>query len=121
VDSDIERLTFYRRALNDKKVGVWVTDKKGLDISSEIIKPILDHIFDLIVAYNKKNQIIKDFSEEYIELSYNLMERLNDNQTTTNILKYCAPYFAINKIKDLSVPTIPTKRKTITIKPKKTK
>jgi hypothetical protein len=86
--SDIERLTFYRRALNDRKVAVWITDKKGIDILALIIKPILDQILDQIIAYNDKYLEMEGVNEEYIDLSYKVIEKLNETEFSISILKY---------------------------------
>jgi hypothetical protein len=137
-NSDVERLTFYRRALNDKKVGTWVTDKKGIDTSNQIIKPMLAHIEQQLIAYNKKHPTPEEIQKlgqiimEHVETSHKIISRLRDGQLETAVLRFCAPHFSINKTKEL--PSI-TKALTYTsheipeeeiqskdvIKPKKTK
>jgi hypothetical protein len=106
-NSDVERLTFYRRALNDKKVGTWVTDKKGIDTSNEIIKPMLEHIEQQLVAYNEKHptpEEIQRFGQiimEHVETSHKIISRLRDGQLETAVLRFCAPHFSINKTKEV--------------------
>jgi hypothetical protein len=129
-NSDVERLTFYRRALNDKKVGTWVTDKKGIDTSNQIIKPMLAHIEQQLVAYNEKHptpEEIQKFGQiimEHVESSHKIISRLKDGQLETAVLRFCAPHFSINKSKEVPKDDIPKikltkKAKTIIIKPKK--
>jgi hypothetical protein len=104
-NSDVERLTFYRRAINDKKSGTWVTDKKGLDTSNEIIKPMLAHIEQQLIAYNEKHptpEEIQRFGQiimEHVEVSHKIIARLKDGQIETAVLRFCAPHFSINKTK----------------------
>jgi hypothetical protein len=105
-NSDVERLTFYRRVLNDKKVSTWVTDKKGIDTCSEIIKPMLEHIEQQLIAYNNKHptpEEIQKFGQlimEHVEVSHKIITKIKDGQLETSVLKYCAPHFSINKTKD---------------------
>jgi hypothetical protein len=106
-NSDVERLTFYRRALNDKKIGTWVTDKKGLDTSNEIIKPMLKHIEQQLIAYNDKHptpEEIQKFGQiimEHVEVSHKIIAKLRDGQLETAVLRFCAPHFSINKTKEV--------------------
>jgi hypothetical protein len=127
--SDVERLTFYRRALNDKKLGTWITDKKGIDTSNEIIKPMLEHIEQQLITYNDKHptpEEIQRFGQiimEHVEVSHKIIAKLKDGQIETAVLKYCAPHFSINKTKEVP-KTIPKKikldkPKVIIVKPKK--
>jgi hypothetical protein len=123
-NSDVERLTFYRRALNDKKVGTWVTDKKGIDTSNEIIKPMLEHIEQQLVAYNEKHptpEEIQRFGQiimEHVETSHKIIARLKDGQLETSVLRFCAPHFSINKSKETPKKIKLAKPKVLLIKPK---
>ena len=102
-NSDVERLTFYRRALNDKKIATWVSDKKGIDTCSEIIKPMVQHIEQQLVEYTTKHPTPEELIKygyliaEHVDLGHKIIQKIRDGQLETAVLKYCAPHFFINK------------------------
>ena len=105
-NSDVERLTFYRRVLNDKNIATWVSDKQGIDICKEIIKPMLQHIEQQLVAYTTSAPTAEDLERygsalaDYVILAHKIIDKIRDGQLEKMVLKYCAPYFAINKSSD---------------------
>jgi hypothetical protein len=90
-----------------KRVGTWVTDKKGIDTSNEIIKPMLEHIEQQLIAYNDKHptpEEIQKFGQiimEHVEVSHKIIAKLRDGQLETAVLRFCAPHFSINKTKEV--------------------
>ncbi|ARF09190.1 C2H2-type zinc finger [Catovirus CTV1] len=115
--SDIDRLNYFIRELNqnksDKQVTTdlekiklnWTIDKKGIKVQQSIIDPLLEYINQISIKYiREKNDIIPELSaSEATKLVSNMQEignvscGIKDKSISENINKYIAPFFYLNK------------------------
>lgn len=120
--SDIERLNYFIRELiknkNDCKLPNtpdnntslnkkfnWTIDKKGIKVRNSIIDPLLDYIHQIGIKYlnEKNNQVSKLDNYNAAKLVNDMQEigvincNIKNKSISTNINKYIAPYFYLNK------------------------
>lgn len=108
ISTDVSRLTFIiKQLIAGTNQSEWVTDSKGVKITTLIITPLLDKIREMMINFiNENHDIMSDTSE----LDDNEMDKLLDRMKYANsiiydinqkylhdeILKYIAPRFKIN-------------------------
>lgn len=97
-NTDISRLTFIIRECikKGKKPEIdWITDKKGLKITDKIIKPLTNHVKDIIVKYqfsftDYRNIDNAKLCMEYLAASKELTHDIETGKLGKDILKYVA-------------------------------
>lgn len=112
--SDTARLTFIiKQSINETNESKWITDKKGLNLSKLIIKPLTNKVKEILKEYvTECNDFIlgrKELNEDAeIDIKYKLkqMEKanyvimfINLNKINNDILKYITPYFNLDTSK----------------------
>lgn len=83
----------------------WIIDKKGIKVRKSIIDPLLDYIHQIGIRYlNEKNSLMPKLDTEDATKLVNDMQEIGvincnikNKKISTNINKYIAPYFYLNK------------------------
>lgn len=110
--SDVSRLKFIIRILNELGEEKWITDNKGLKTCEYIINPLITKFEKLLETYDKKYCIAKKgkiytYEEKSIMLNNNLailgiFRMIKSRKLHKKILKYIAPHFTTSK--DVKIP-----------------
>ena len=103
-NSDTDRLTYVVRILLNKKY-YWKMDKKGIDTSNYIIKPILNYIKQKLKDYMKTSAPSKRSDETQkimtdmnnMNDSHKIITLIESNDLLEDILKYIAPHLYLSK------------------------
>ena len=107
-NSDTSRLTYViRELLNNNKLD-WTVDKKGIKTTKYIINPLLDHIEDLLRSYLSEKAVMdettdmNEYEKSLIKMHSvaNIIQSIDTNELSTNMLKYIAPHFYLSKTED---------------------
>lgn len=104
-NTDISRLTFIIRECieKDKNNEIdWITDKQGKKILELIIKPLINHLKDILDKYhrilcdlNYDGEPTKKLKE--ISIIYDIMKDINNDILSQDILKYMASDFYLER------------------------
>ena len=108
-NSDTNRLTYVIRELlnNNNKID-WTVDKKGIKTTNYIIKPLLEHIEDVLRDYLSEkanideNTDINDYEKSLKKMHSvaTIIRSIEKNELAENILKYIAPHFYLSKTEE---------------------
>jgi hypothetical protein len=129
--SDVGRLTYViRNAVSDGRV-IWSTDKNGIQVTTIVIKPILNYVKPILQKFNidRSNEILNNPRlsnskmieiSEYQKLAVQIIALIDNKTLERDIIKHIAPQFYWNKNSFTKQPTIEyIEDKQIVVKPKK--
>jgi hypothetical protein len=99
-NSDCARLSYIIRIIIGSKES-WIMDKKGIKLKEFIINPLLEYVEKEIWMFleEPKNANIDNFSR--IGNAAKLLKDIRNFVTCKELIKYLAPYFQINRIKEI--------------------
>lgn len=108
---DVNRMSYILKE-NDNNKGKgksssWNKDKEGISMAKYMIEPTLEHIKSELINYkNELCPVIQEgeFSASHrnilmkkLESSVGIIDSINNNELTGNIIKYIAPHFYLNR------------------------
>ena len=104
-NSDADRLTYMIRTILINDSLQWEVDKKGINTTKNIIKPILDYINEQLENYIRECKLHKrsEKSEKILIMhdklldAHNIINLISNGTLVDSILKYIAPYLYIVK------------------------
>jgi hypothetical protein len=100
--TDCSRLNYIVRELMENAL-IWSIDKNGIKICSSVIKPLIKKCITPLLEYQKEllEEMGKgDYSKQAdVELIINLIISMESGTLETEINKYIAPYFNLDKNK----------------------
>ena len=100
--TDCSRLNYIVRQLMENAL-IWSVDKSGIEICSSIIKPLIKKCITPLLEYQKEllEEMGKgDYTKQAdVELIINLIISMESGTLETEINKYIAPYFNLDKNK----------------------
>lgn len=80
---------------------IWSVDKSGIEICSSIIKPLIKKCIDTLMEHQKyllKEMGKGDLSKQKdVELIISILMSIDSGNLETDINKYIAPYFNLDK------------------------
>lgn len=103
-NTDDNRLTYLIKELLNNKSSNWIVDKKGIKTTIYLIEPLLEHIKDILIIYQKKYNI-PEIGQSSIELEMilenskkiiELVNDIDDGLMAKDILKYISSYLRFN-------------------------
>jgi len=104
--SDVARLNYIIRTVtyNNKQSTIWLADKNGIKINDTIIIPMLNHINEKIILYNKEKSktMANCQSTEIVTLlnkistAVEISNDIDNGIIAKDIIKYIAPHFSID-------------------------
>ncbi len=100
--TDCSRLNYIVRQLIENAL-IWSVDKSGIEICSSIIKPLIKKCIDTLLEHQKyllKEMGNGDLSKQTdVELIISILMSIDSGVLETEINKYIAPYFNLDKTK----------------------
>ena len=103
-NSDTSRLTYIIRQIIIKNEMDWKVDKKGIQTSKFVIKPLVEYIDTEIRDYIQNFKVNHDDSPKETErkmtkmmLANEILQNIEDKVLENDILKYITPYFHLSK------------------------
>ena len=101
-NTDDTRLTYIIKELIQNNSSNWIIDKKGIKASIYLIDPLLKHVKNLIISYQKNMGFGETAFEIEIQLENNkiikdLIINIDDGITTKEILKYISSHLRFNE------------------------
>jgi hypothetical protein len=100
--TDCSRLNYIVRQLMENAL-IWSIDKSGIEICSSIIKPLIKKCIDTLLEHQKyllKEMGNGDLSKQTdVELIISILMSIDSGTLETEINKYIAPYFNLDKSK----------------------
>ncbi len=98
--TDCSRLNYIVRQLMEDAL-IWSVDKSGIEICSSIIKPLIKKCIDTLMEHQKyllKEMGKGDLSKQKdVELIISILMSIDSGNLETDINKYIAPYFNLDK------------------------
>ena len=98
--TDCSRLNYIVRQLMENAL-IWSVDKSGIEICSSIIKPLIKKCIDTLLEHQKyllKEMGNGDLSKQTdVELIISILMSIDSGLLETEINKYIAPYFNLDK------------------------
>jgi len=103
-NTDDNRLTYLIKELFNNKSSNWIVDKKGIKTKTYLIDPLLSHIKDLLISY-QKNLVIPNLDVNSIEVEFilennkkilSLVNDIDDDIVSKDILKYISSHLKFN-------------------------
>ena len=101
--TDINRLTYLIKELMVNNSSNWIIDKKGIKTKEYLIDPLLEHIKNLIIFYQKHNMTLStnsveiEFTLELNKRILKLVDDIDDDVIGNNLLKYISTYLYFNE------------------------
>ena len=98
--TDCSRLNYIVRDLIQNALS-WSIDKNGIKICSSIIKPLIKKCIDILLEHQKK--LLQEMGsggynkQKDVELIIDVLMSIDSGSLETDINKYIAPYFNLNK------------------------
>ena len=98
--TDCSRLNYIVRQLMENAL-IWSVDKSGIEICSSIIKPLIKKCIDTLLEHQKyllKEMGNGDLTKQTdVELIISILMSIDSGLLETDINKYIAPFFNLNK------------------------
>lgn len=100
--TDTNRLTYLIKELMVNKSSNWIVDKKGIKTKEYLIDPLLEHIKELIISYQKNSM---NLSTNVVEIEYiieinkrilKIVDDIDDGNVGNNLLKYISAHLFFN-------------------------
>ena len=121
--TDTSRLNYVIKESIHDNTSEWVPDKKGLKTIEYIIRPLTDHVLELLKEFNSRLTIgINPTTDDLIELNRRKQDILlletyiEDGRLVDKINKYICPFFVMDKN---TVKSLDKKKKLPSLDPKK--
>ena len=98
--TDCSRLNYLVRQLIEDAL-IWSVDKSGIEICSSIIKPLIKKCIDTLLEHQK--YLLKEMGngdllkQKDVELIISILMSIDSGNLETEINKYIAPYFNLEK------------------------
>ncbi len=98
--TDCSRLNYIVRDLIENALS-WAVDKSGIKICSSIVKPLIEKCINLLLEHQKV--LINEMAEgnykdkERVHIILNLLMTIDKGSLESDINKYIAPFFNLNK------------------------
>ena len=100
--TDTSRLTYLIKELMVNDSSNWIIDKKGIKTKEYLIKPLLAHIKELVIHYQKYSMNLDtdaagmEFILETNKRILKLVTDIDDEVVENNLLKYISPHLFFN-------------------------
>ena len=100
-NSDGDRLTYAIKTVLVNNNSYWKVDKKGIDVTKHIIKPILDFLHDKLNIFIKKAPVGKRsdnssvINNTKLQEAYRVIASIEKGELSDGILKYISPHFFV--------------------------
>lgn len=101
-NTDVDRLTYLVRAIMSNDQLYWKVDKKGVDISTTILDPIMEyidtHVRDFIKDYKIGSKLIDiEIANSRITILHDLLRNIKNGKIQLDIMKHISARLYIDK------------------------
>jgi hypothetical protein len=100
LNSDCARLSYIIRIIIGSKES-WIMDKKGIKLKEFIINPLLEYVEKEIWSFLEDPKNVNVDNVNKIGNATKLLKSIKDFIICEELIKYLAPYFQINRIKEI--------------------